>query len=36
MIEADVRVLTIAVAADGASQTLAVPSNYGQAAVWQE
>jgi len=35
MIDADVRVLTITVAADGASQTLTVPS-YGQAAVWQE
>ena len=34
MIDADLRLLTISVAADGANQTITVPSNYGQAFVW--
>jgi hypothetical protein len=34
MIDADVRVQTITVAADGATQAITVPSNYGLAFVW--
>ena len=34
MIDADLRLLTISVAADGANQTVTVPSNYGQVFVW--
>ena len=34
MIDADLRLLTISVATDGATQTITVPSNYGQAFVW--
>ncbi len=34
MIDADVRVQTISVAADGATQAITVPSNYGLAFVW--
>jgi len=34
MVDADVRVQTITVAADGATQAITVPSNYGLAFVW--
>jgi 1,4-alpha-glucan branching enzyme len=34
MIDADVRVQTITVAADGATQAITVPSSYGLAFVW--
>ena len=34
MIDADVRVQVLAVPADGVSQTIIVPSNYGLAFVW--
>jgi len=35
MIDADLRVQTITVAADGANQAITVPSNYGMAFVWE-